>query len=141
MKTLKFSKKERRIVIILMLINSFALFVNFFHFNAYTETKKTLNKDWGNTITKRYYFFTNRSNHEKFLKNEEGLSNFYPFVNFTYKSSMEHHRSYFSKSDIEKYEGFNKNFIFHGIFPYYDYTEFLVYSLIIFGVPLIRKLW
>ena len=122
MKYLNFTDKEKKIILILMLINCFALFVNYFGLSP-----KIKNSD------NDYYicFFTNSVKTEGYYGSAYGTnlvhysphkfeSNFYPFVDF-YKSW---------------YDGY----YFNGVFPYFDYTEFLVYTLLIFSFFISRKI-
>lgn len=112
---MKFSQNETRTVIVLMIINSFALFVNYFglsyRFGNDADLFTNSNGINGNYIHYPYEtMYSSNSNH------------FYPIVEFTSNS----------------YQGVP---FFKGIFVYYDTTEFFVYTIIIFGVVIIRKLW
>jgi len=125
------TKNERRWIIILMAINLFALFVNYFSLSP-----KFIIGDYKNET--EVFLFTDSK--ERFLisstgglYNMDGSSmmyenrhpkHFYPFVIFYDK-------------DV-----FNKNKTrFRGIFPDYDHTEFIVYTFLIFGFFFVRKLW
>lgn len=100
LKSLQVSKTERRVVIILMIINSFAYFVNKFGLSG------KINSCW--TI------FTNTTNRRLYeIKGE-----FYPFVEFV-----------------------DRSWCFNGLFPSYDSSEFFVYTLLIFGILIIKKIW
>ena|SRR5690554_4466278 len=132
MKKIKITQKQRRIIIVLMSINLFALFVNFFElspkFNAgnysnqnyiylFTDSKapSLLNQNGWTTINGNSMMYkTRHPNH------------FWPFTKF-YETAN-------SPTSIIKSR-------FRGIFPDFDHTEFLVYTLIIFGSIFIRKLW
>jgi hypothetical protein len=110
-----FSIAEKRTVIVLMLINSFALFVNYFGLSYRID--KTADLFTNSTgINGNYYHYpydvgySSNSNH------------FYPLVDFTSNNYPE-------------------GFFFKGIFAYYDTTEFIVYTLLIFGFVLIKKIW
>lgn len=98
-KKFELTKTERRVVIILMIINSFALFVNKYEFQG--------------RINNCHYIITNSG--ENYVK-EKDL--FYPFFKFN-----------------------DRNDCFQGIFQYYDSSEFYIYTLLIFGVLFIKKVW
>lgn len=99
MSNFKLNSVERRVVIICMVINSFALFVNEFELQG--------------KMKNCFKIFTNEG--DKFVVNSE---QFYPFVDFT-----------------------NRDNCFNGIFPYYDSGEFFVYTILIFGIIFIKKVW
>ena len=99
MSYLRLTKIERRVIIILMAINSFALFVNEFK----------LQGEIGNCSR----LFTNEG--EKFVNSSKY---FYPFV-----------------------ELIERDGCFKGMFAYYDSGEFFVYTILIFGVVFIKKVW
>jgi hypothetical protein len=123
MSKIKFTLKERKIITVLMIVNCFALFVNYFGLSP-----KIKNEVGGyykclltNSINTYYSYDYNSNNLEHYNYEFYKIKiNFYPFVDF-YGSS-------------------NNDFYFNGIFPYYDYTEFFVYTLAIFGFFVIRKL-
>ena len=99
MSNLKLNKIERRVVIICMLINTFALFVNEFELQGKMKNCSRI--------------FTNEGD-----KNEYSPHQFYPFVDFI-----------------------NSDNCFNGIFTRYDSDEFFVYTIIIFGIIFIKKVW
>lgn len=95
-----FSKGERRFIIILMIINSLALFVNYFELRGQIKNCTRVFTNSGEyTINNKDYFF--------------------PFVN----------------------EFTDKKDCFIGIFPYYDTSEFFVYTILIFGLVIVKKIW
>jgi hypothetical protein len=125
---LKFSNKEIKIIIVLMLINSFALFVNLFEMSIRIVDEGTT---WNN---KRYYLFTDvgetrmgrivNGEGEYPSTNYSSFSNqFYPFVDFY----------------IERTSNISSEKRFRGIFPGFDHTEFIVYSFMIIGFFLLKK--
>lgn len=136
---MKITKKQKRVIIVLMVINVFALFVNYFQlspkirFNEYKSEKytyqyydiylltdakatnilnSTTNWTWENGDSAMY-----EARHPK---------NFWPFVMFYQKAES-------SDSKVQ--------FRFRGIFPDFDHTEFIVYTLLIFVVLFIKKVW
>lgn len=120
MSKIKFTLKERKIVTVLMLVNCFALFVNYFGLSP--KIKNEIGEDYKclftNSIITSNYGGNNLENYNhEFYKFK---NRFYPFVEF--------------------YDTSSDDFYFNGIFPYYDYTEFFVYTLAIFGFFIIRKL-
>ncbi|WP_127845493.1 hypothetical protein [Psychroflexus aestuariivivens] len=128
MRKIRFTKTEKRVIIILMSINLFALTVNYFGLSPKI-------KDYENNVLIEYFIFTDAKEkpyHTQFKTNITPHSSrvnykyhhgkeFYPFLDF-----------YVDLRDEEK---------FRGLFPSFDHTEFLVYSSLIFGIPLIRKIW
>lgn len=114
---IKISKIEIRATIVLMIINAFALFVNYFGLSPKFE-----NENGYKTIR----LFTSATNGTLYPYNSNydvsHADNFYPFVKF-YGNSQ------------------SFGFYFNGIFPYYDMSEFVVYTVLIFGVLFIKKLW
>ncbi|MFD2552731.1 hypothetical protein ACFSQP_13025 [Bizionia sediminis] len=129
-----FSKKERRIIIVLMIINCFALFVNVFKMSNKSE-KHESHTVFHNDLTRTRYYQNNKIYYFTDGKNNTENS-FYPFIDFNTYSSHSDNPFEYKK---EKHNSSTK--IFRGIFPDYDYTEFLVYTALIFGIPLIRKIW
>ena len=134
MRKFSLSKSERRIVIILMAVNTFALFVNYFMLSPksvswtgrakhevywFTDVKaeRTLNQDSWTTINGVSTMYeTRHPNH------------FWPFVKFHETFELRGHNRHGSTR-------------FRGIFADFDHTEFLVYTGLIFGFILIRRLW
>lgn len=105
-----------------MVINCFALFVNFFALSPKIE------KDYD-----EYYILTDNGYH--IYENSNGsmtggnagflqdTNKFWPFINF------------------EVYNPFNKKDRFRGIIDGYDHFEFIGYSFLIFGLVYVRKVW
>jgi hypothetical protein len=109
--------KQKRFIIIFMLINLFALFVNFFQlspvYRYYSEEYSTKHL---------VYFFTDAEyHHYNHLIDKE----FWPFVEF------------YTEDTSSAYIGS----VFRGIFPDFDFSEFAVYTFIIFGFIFIKKIW
>jgi len=121
MKKIQLTKKQRRTIIILMGINLFALFVNFFNLSPKIESN-TKNDLGQLTSTNRYYLLTDSNSYSNKTKD------FWPFTQFT-DSQPHHGRNY------------TLRYRFYGIFTNFDHSEFLVYCLLIFGVVFIPKIW
>ena len=131
---LKLTKTEKTIVIILMTINLFAFFVNHFRlspsFNIgeypktdeiflFTDAKKSeMLNDNGHIVG--YDLYDTRSS-----------EHFYPFTEF-----IERERPSFTNS-----ENYYLKTRYRGLFPDYDKSEFFIYTLLIFAVVLVRKIW
>lgn len=115
MKPIKFDQKELRIIIILMIINTFALFVNYFELSPNNGDFFLLtdSKEFSVPSQNGYSTINGRS----LMYSQEHTKHFWPFV------------KYYDEPR------------FRGIFTDYDHTEFLVYSLVIFGFFIIRKIW
>lgn len=131
---IQLTKKEKRLIIVFMTINIFALFVNHFRLSpsfsigVYPKTDEV-------------FLFTD-ANENKML-NDNSYSNdydlydlrsskhFYPFTKFIEKEnpSYFHGEDYYLKTR------------YRGLFPDYDKSEFFVYTLLIFAVVLVRKIW
>jgi hypothetical protein len=114
---LKVSRKEIRVMIVLMLINTFALFVNYFALSPRLSNESGYKaiRLFTNSTQNGMYPFTSNYDYNHF-------DNFYPFVKFYYNDQ-------------------NYGLIFNGIFPYYDTSEFFVYTILIVGVMVIKKIW
>jgi len=104
-----------------MLINLFAVFVNYFALSPRYEDEYN-----------EYYLFTDNGYHiSKFGGSTTGgnagyyysTTEFWPFVDFKVWNSWD---------KIER---------FKGIFDGFDHIEFIAYTFLIFGVIFIRKLW
>jgi hypothetical protein len=123
-----FSTKERRIVIVLMLINFFALFVNFFGISSSIELNNNPN------INKKIDILTNSIGLVKDYPHEvifsENVKEFWPLCTFN---------KYTYDSRISKNGRIWTNF--NGIFTSYDFSEFIFYTLLIFGFFIIKKIW
>jgi hypothetical protein len=122
MKHLNFTDKEKKIILILMLINCFALFVNYFGLSP--KIKNTDNDYYvclfTNSVKTEGYYGTAYGTNLVQYSPYKSESSFYPFVDF-YKSW---------------YDGF----YFNGLFPSYDSTEFFIYTLLIFGFFIVKKI-
>lgn len=125
MKKIKLSKKERRRLIILMAINFFALFVNYFGLSPKFKIPFQPNEnmvyvftDSGEARRLGDYFFTALDDK---MYRRYNPTKFWPFTGF--------------------YDEEYPNTRFRGIFADFDHSEFLVYSFLIFGIIFIRKLW
>lgn len=130
----KITKTEKRIVIILMTINLFAFFVNHYRLSPsfsigeypktdelflFTDAKESeMLNDNGHTVG--YDLYDTRSSEY-----------FYPFTKFIEKENP----SYFHS------EGYYLKTRYRGLFPDYDKSEFFIYTLLIFAVVLVRKIW
>ena len=124
MKKPKFTKVEKNVIIVLMIINCFALFVNLFEVSVrVTRDKSIFDKE-------RYYLFTdvgagtmgvyiNGENKYPSTSYNDFSSQFYPFVDFYLESNNEKR--------------------FRGVFPGFDHTEFIVYSFLILGFFILKK--
>lgn len=132
MKKIIFTKREKRVIIVLMLINCFALFANFFNMDfkivqERVEYSGEYNK-YTTYITNTTYFFTDAE--------IDPQDFFWPILNF----SVSYSKGPYEKRNSSSYYSKEYN-TFRGIFSEYDYTEFLVYSALIFGIPVLRRLW
>jgi sorbitol-specific phosphotransferase system component IIC len=119
MKRLTLSVKERRLVIILMLVNFFALFVNYFGIAPSVKNEKGYSLIF--ILTTNCIVDDNDISPFEF-QHEINHQNFFPIVKFYTES---------------RYFGTH----FKGLFPYYDFSEFFVYTLVIFGIVILRKIW
>lgn len=128
MKKLKFTKTERRAIIFLMLLNLFALTVNYFSLSPKIETRGTYS-------TLECYIFTDAADKPYNGQYEISISPHSPNTNYRY-----HHNKEFWPFLKFNVDGYKKE-KFRGLFPAFDHTEFLVYSALIFGIPLLRKIW
>lgn len=103
---------KRNIIIILMCINSFALIVNVLGIRGSFDDSRCPDYMSHNLLTER-------NNEDE----KEYRQNFWPFVKF-FKSSD----NYFYCDG--GWEAWHRK-SFRGIFRYYDYSEFFVYSILI----------
>ena len=131
MNKINFSQKERRTIIILMIINVFALFVNYFNLSPKFNIGSYKNRTelFLFTDSKEKLLLSNP--HKTYFKNGTSrmyqirhTKHFWPFVKFY---------------DKDKFS-INRKRI-RGIFADFDHTEFGVYTLIIFGFFIVKKLW
>jgi len=156
MRKITLNKLEIRILIVGILINTFALFVNYFNLSPKFDIDGGYKNDYRSNAVYRtgensFYLFSDSV--------EKGLvSNPTPIGPRLYDSRYEDYFWPFTKfndktnSVVDNYDGnwdYNKpNYTFYyearrfrGIFADYDQTEFLVYCALIIGVIFIRKLW
>jgi hypothetical protein len=130
----KLTKKEKRIIIILMTINLFAFFVNHFRLSPSFSIGEYPKTD-------EVFLFTDAK--ESKMLNDDSYSNnydlydlrsseyFYPFTRFVEKENPSYFRS----------EDYYLTTRYRGLFPDFDKSEFFVYTLLIFAVVLVRKIW
>lgn len=104
---------KRNIIIILMCINSFALIVNFLGLKG--------RFDDGRCDQIEHNFFTDLAISETKHSRESHNNNFWPFVKF-FETSERYCGGDWETRHIKS---------FRGIFRYYDYSEFFIYSIII----------
>lgn len=100
---------KRNIIILLMCINSFALIVNFLEIKG--EIKDNRCPSQGIS----HYILSDGREDDDFSSNPY-QQNFWPFVKFLKPSSS---AKYYCGREIAE---------FKGVFRYFDYSEFLVYS-------------
>src|SRR5690606_12126341 len=131
MNKVNFDKKERRIIITLMAINCFALFVNYFRlspdfkYGTYqNETEIYILTDSKAEHLMRHNIWSTNSDGTSRMYEFSHKSEFWPIVKFV---------------DTHWHEPNTKRF--RGIFAAYDHTEFIVYTLVIFGFFTVKKLW
>lgn len=136
---MKLTKRQKRIIIILMIINAFALFVNYFQLSPKIMFKEYNSEEY---ITQHYdvYLLTDSKatnilnsntnwtweNGDSAMYSARHPKNFWPFVMFYQKAES-------SSSKIQ--------FRFRGIFADFDHTEFLVYTFLIIIILIIKKIW
>lgn len=138
MKKIKISKLEKRVVIFLMLLNTFALFVNYFGVSPMHTITVEDKQPEGHTLFyyNRIYFLTDSSQHH--LHNFEDNTTYLNTDNM-YRNNHPYH---FWPFTTFKERHFTKpTYRFRGIFADFDHTEFLCYTLLIFGVVFIKKVW
>jgi hypothetical protein len=99
---------RRNAIIVLMCVNCFALAVNTL------DIKGKFNDDRCPDYVTHYFLSSGSSSNEKLTQ-----QNFWPFV------------KYFEFSESSYYCQFGPKEAFKGIFRYYDYSEFFVYSILI----------
>ena len=118
-----YSLKEKKFLIILMIINFFALVVNFVGLKG-----NIIGRGVGSGDNTNINIFTNSTGFSyssiapQFeVRFKDNYEHFWPFVDFTSDDNL-------------------IGYIFKGIFCYFDFTEFVLYSILIFGMPLFLKL-
>jgi hypothetical protein len=156
MRKMTLSKLETRVLIVVILINGFALFVNYFHLSPKFDIDGGYKNDYGSNHTYRngensFYLFSDSA--EKGMVSNPTMigpklydtrykNHFWPFTKFIDETS----------SRVENYDGewnYNKTGYtfyytakrFRGIFADYDHTEFFAYCGLIIGTLLVKKLW
>ena len=126
MNFLDFLKYKRNLIIKFLIINVIALFVNVFHIEGvfHTEGCDSTSQTKHALFTKKTVTIYDDPYNEETSSSSNGKmenfskSNFYPFVPFL-KHSLFNGKSYCSNS-------------FYGIFAFYDYSEFIAYSFLLF---------
>lgn len=130
----KLTKKEKRIIIILMTINLFAFFVNHFRLSPSFDIGEYPKTDevFLFTDAKENKMLNDNSYNDYYdLYDLRSSKHFYPFTEF-----IEKERPSFTNS-----EDYYLKTRYRGLFPDFDKSEFFVYTLLIFAVVLVRKLW
>lgn len=114
---IKYSIKQRKIITVLMIINTFAFLVNFFNTQRYLSSnfkrENFIFTDCTPGYYKNYYWYNNKTYY--YINKQE---KFWPFTEF--------------------FEGYSDK-RFRGIFVDYDHTEFIIYTILIFGIPVIGR--
>ena len=137
MKLFKYNRKTKRTIIVLMVINMLAIFTNEFNIAPKITTDQRrffASESW-------YFIFTDGNPYEKYGYQSEKCdgekqSKFWPFVRYSQEDGT--NSSIIMGCFKAKY--FYRT-AFRGLFPDYDWTEFIVYSLLIFGIPVLHKVW
>lgn len=122
MKKLSYTLKQKKIIAILMCINFFALVVNLLGIKGNITSGSGADKTIFNIFTHSkgfQYRILNMFDDVRFADNYE---EFWPFVEFTKSHNL-------------------AGYLFKGIFCYFDFSEFIIYSILIFGIPLLIKLF
>ena len=124
MKQLNITKFQKRIILIYVFLNIFALTVNYLGFNlkykyGSYEVPPNSTQDWW--VTREFYLFTNSTGDFDF--EQMNKKHLYPFVDF-------------NKSDDR-----GLKHTFRGLFPYYDTTEFVVYLIPVLVFIGYKKFW
>jgi len=137
MKKIKINQKERRIIIVFMLLNSFALLVNYFGLSPKFTTNGTSYNESVGTYNYTNEIFPLTDSKTQHLMSVTSGTYYADGTSEMYKNRHPHHFWPFTKFVDKKYPAYR----FRGIFADYDHTEFLVYSLLIFGIIILRKVW
>lgn len=131
---IKLTRVEKRVIIILMTINLFAFFVNHFRLSpsfSIGEYPKT-DEVFLFTDAKESEMLNDNGHHIGYdLYDTRSSEYFYPFTKFIEKENPSYFRS----------EDYYLKTRYRGLFPDYDKSEFFVYTLLIFAVVLVRKIW
>ncbi|WP_445749971.1 hypothetical protein [Polaribacter sp.] len=146
MKKITISKRERRIIIVLMSINLFALFVNYFGMSPKFDLKDNYASNIGRdeafilTDAGTTYLTGERNVYNVKLYNWKSTKAFWPFTEYYIEEnkSVDNSQQYPNLENKKEYYSESR---FRGIFADFDHTEFLVYTLLIFGIVIVRKLW
>jgi hypothetical protein len=110
----QYLNSKRNIIILLMCINSFALIVNVLEIKGEIKDNRCPSQD-----ISHYILSDGRENAPSFYWRNPYQQNFWPFVKFLVPSD---NAKYYCGREIAE---------FKGVFRYFDYSEFFVYSLII----------
>lgn len=108
---------KKKLIIVWLAANAIALFVNYYGIDSKIEFGKDANYNVGGTA-KEIYLFTDSYD----IDINEG-SDFWPFIKFTEK------KTYFASGYPGQYKPYS-SFTFRGLFPDYDYSEFIAYLII-----------
>ncbi|CAM1353705.1 conserved hypothetical protein [Tenacibaculum halocynthiae] len=139
-----------------MIINSFALFVNYFGLSPEFEVnggkKDTYTDNMTYRVGENSFFLFSDSAKKSMVKDANDIGvrlyktrykkHFWPFTKFNDETTKvvkdyDGNWNYNKKGHTFYYNGKR----FRGIFADFDHTEFFVYTLLIFGIVLIRKIW
>ncbi|MBE7634273.1 hypothetical protein G1K66_06705 [Tenacibaculum finnmarkense] len=119
-----------------MLVNSFALLVNYFGLSPKFE--------FGNSYRNIDEVFLLTDSNEQDILNVSSGTYYMDGTSQMYQNRHPHHFWPFTKF----YEAPTRIILkwhidtrFRGIFADFDHTEFLVYTLLIFGIVILRKIW
>src|SRR5690554_2669847 len=108
---IKYSIKQKKIITVLMIINTFAFLVNFFNTQRDGYDKKIFYiTDYTPGFYVGYHY------HPGYYNDKQ--EKFWPFTNF------------FEEFDEKR---------FRGVFVDYDHTEFIIYTILIFGIPVVGR--
>ncbi len=114
----KYTVNQKKIIVVLMLINTLAFLVNFFNTQRYINSdfkpKTYILTDCTPGYFKDYYRYKNKTFYYRHKQEK-----FWPFTEFFESSSKGR---------------------FRGLFVDYDHTEFLIYSVLIFGIPVVGRI-
>ena len=105
-----------------MCINFFALIVNLLGIRGRFVSVEGREKNVVNIFTHSKGFKYKILNLFEDGRFKDNYEEFWPFVDFTNSNNL-------------------SGSIFKGIFCYFDFSEFIIYSIIIFGIPLLIKLF
>lgn len=117
-----YSIRQKKIITVLMCINLLALITNFLGIQGRIASGKGEEKIIFNFFTNSKGFSFNFLNYWEDVRFNDNYQEFWPFVEFEKSSNV-------------------SGLLFKGVFCYFDFSEFIIYSLIIFGTPLLIKLF